>query len=256
MLKDGVSYKNGKLDFDLNQDWYDDIILLHKQGLNNKAFSKLGITAFFGYVLTKPESFNQKDISNSRNSIRTLIKNYDKLSGEDLNNVTKLVDESIKKLNDYKPLNSFDLVVSVESTAPLNKYLIQKIKPFLKTDVLIVDDLFVKNTIGNIDLDWAMLDRENSEKTKEQILTLFDRIIKSKNAFFIKDLRAGFRRYFINFLKFKDDQQKIIFEHILGKSLLLIDDSVGEMSTFRDMVRLLSMYKPKEYLCYAFLKDY
>jgi hypothetical protein len=37
---------------------------------------------------------------------------------------------------------------------------------------------------------------------------------------------------------------------------LLVDDTVGEVATFRDMIRLLSTYKPKEYSCFAFLKDY
>lgn len=255
-IKDGISYKNDKLDIDLNRDWFDDIVKVNEPGLNNKTFSRSGITVFFGYVLTSPDTFTKPEATYNRNAIRSLIKNYDRLPSEDLSKITTLLNYSIKQLNAYKPLNSFDMLVSVESTAPFNKFLIQQIKPYLRSDVLIVDNMFMKNNIQNIDLDWDLLDKEKSEKTKEMVLNMYEKILKSKSLFFIKDLKASVRRYFIKFLKFSDNIQANTFEHIFGKNILLVDDTVGEVSTFKDMVRLLSMYKPKEYLCYAFLKDY
>ena len=255
-FKEGVSIKNGELTIDLNHDWFHDIIRLHSKNVNNRFYSRNGINVFYGYELIEPQLFNKKETADARNAIRTLIKHYDKLSGDDLTKMNKLLDDSLKILNSHTPLNSFDLVVSLESSAPLNKYLISQIKPKLKQDAMIVSDLFVKDSIENLDLDWDLLDKEASDKTKDQVLTLYDRIMKTKSLFFIKDIRTGFRRYFIKFLKFKDIHQKEIFDHILAKNVLLIDDTVGEVSTFREMLRLLSMYKPKEYTCYAFLKDY
>ncbi len=252
-IKDGISYNNGKLDIDLNKDWYGDIVLLFKPNLNNKVFSRSGISVFFGHTLVKPE-FEGDD--EKRNFVRTAIKNFNSLPPNSQTDILTLINTSIKKLNDVKPLNLFDVMVSVESTAPLNKVLVQQFKPYLRKDAIIVDDLFVKNTIDQVDLNWEMLDREKSEKTKEQVLDLYNKIMKSKQLFFIKDLRTGFRRYFINFLKFKDSHQKQTFESVFNKNVLLIDDTVGEVSTFRDMIRLLTEYKPKECFCYAFLKDY
>jgi hypothetical protein len=255
-LKDGISFKDGKLDIDLNKDWYDDVILLRKKRLNNKHYTRMGISVFFGYVLTKPDVFNDEETSFHRNSIRTAIKNYNTLSNEDLNKINILLNESLNIFNTHSPLNLFDTVVSVESTAPLNKYLISQIKPRLKSDAIVVSDLFVKNNIEELDLDWNMLDREKSEETKKQVLDMYEKFLKNKSMFFIKNIRTGFRRYFINFLKFKDNNQKILFDHLFGKNVLLVDDTVGEVATFRDMIRLLSTYKPKEYSCFAFLKDY
>lgn len=252
-IKDGISYNDGKLDIDLHKDWYGDIVLFFKPNLNNKVFSRSGISVFFGHTLVKPEF---KGDDEKRNFVRTAIKNFHSLPSNNQKDILTLINESIKKLNSVKPLNTFDMVVSVESTAPLNKILIQQFKPYLRQDTVVVDDLFVKNTIDQVDLNWEMLDREKSEKTKEQVLDLYNKIIKSKQLFFIKDLRTGFRRYFINFLKFKDNHQKQTFESIFNKNVLLIDDTVGEVSTFRDMIRLLTEYKPKECFCYAFLKDY
>jgi hypothetical protein len=252
-IKDGISYNDGKLDIDLNKDWYGDIVLFFKPNLNNKIFSRSGISVFFGHTLVKPDFKGDEE---KRNFVRTSIKNFNSLPSNIQKDVLTLINTSIKKLNEVKPLNEFDMVVSVESTAPLNKVLIQQFKPYLRQDAVIVDDLFVKNSIDQVDLNWEMLDREKSEKTKEQVLDLYNKIMKSKQLFFIKDLRTGFRRYFINFLKFKDSHQKQTFESIFNKNILLVDDTVGEVSTFRDMIRLLTEYKPKECFCYAFLKDY
>jgi hypothetical protein len=252
-IKDGISYNGGTLDIDLNKDWYGDIVQFFKPNLNNKVFSRSGISVFFGHTLVKPDFKGDEE---KRNFVRTSIKNFNSLSSNIQKDVLTLINTSIKKLNEVKPLNEFDMVVSVESTAPLNKVLIQQFKPYLRQDAIVVDDLFVKNSIDQVDLNWEMLDREKSEKTKEQVLDLYNKIMKSKQLFFIKDLRTGFRRYFINFLKFKDSHQKQTFESVFNKNILLIDDTVGEVSTFRDMIRLLTEYKPKECFCYAFLKDY
>jgi len=259
-IDDGIAYRDGKLDFNFRKDEYDDVLTFFKDKYNYKTLSRERkgsiITVFFGHTLIHPETFNKKEILEKRNAVRLLIKNYNTLPQEHQTYITELVDRSFKKLNEYKPINSFDVIVSVESSAPLNKLLINRVKLQAKSDVLIVDNLFVKTTIDKLDLDWDMLDKEPSEKTKEVILTMYDKLIKSNKPFFIKNLKSSVRRYFTNFLKFSDDVQKQTFDRIFGNNVLLIDDTVGEISTFADMIRLISNYKPKEYLCYAFLKDY
>lgn len=259
--REGIAIRNGDLDFTYRKDEYDDIITFFDQNLNHKTFAatRIGrstrITVFFGHQLRTPETFNKEE-KQKVNVLRSTIKNYTSLSTDTQSKLIQVIEDSIKKLNEFHRIDSFDMICSIESTAPLNKLLISKIKPYAKPDVLIVDDLFVKNNIiQNIELDMDMLEGE-SLKTQEDILKLYDKIVKKGEPFFIKNLKASHRRYFTHFLKFKDDLQKEIFDHILGHSVLLVDDTVGEISTFADMMRLLLPYRPSEYLCYAFLKDY
>jgi len=253
---EGVSHQDGKLHFDFNKDWFNDIIRFFSAKFSHKAFHKRNVHVFFGYALTAPEFYNDKEVIMHRNAVRTMIKNFDRLSAEEHKHVIRLIDDSLKKLNEYKPLTSYEMVVSVESTAPLNKLIIERLRSYLNPDALVVDNLFIKNTIDKIDLDWNMLDREQSEATKEMVLSIYDRVLKSKSMFFIKDLKSSVRRYFTKFLRFNGNTQKEAFEHIFGHNVLLVDDTVGEVSTFTDMLRLLNEYKPKECLCYALLKDY
>jgi hypothetical protein len=255
---EGVAYRDGGLDIDLHRDNYDDVIQFFRGNYNHKSFSLRGVTVFFGYALRppSPDVFSKQEITEKRNGVRSLIKNYPQLPSEQQTQIVSMVDTSLKYLNEDRPLQGFDLIVSVESTAPFNKLLVERIKPLLRQDAMVVDNLFAKDTIDKLDLDWEMLDREPSELTKEMVLTMYEKIMKSGKPFFIKDLKSSARRYFTKFLKFRDDTQKQTFEHIFGKSILLLDDTVGEAATFTEMLRLISTYKPKESLCFAFLKDY
>lgn len=256
-IKDGVGLnKSGGLDITHHKDEYDDVIKFFQPTLNNNVFTTRGISVFFGHRLATPETFTPIQATKTKTAIRTLIKNYPNLNPNEKEEILQLIKQSIQKLNEYRPINSFDMIVSVKSTAPLNKILLTELKSYLKPDGLMIDDMFAKDVIENLDLDWEMLDREPSEKTKEMVLAMYEKVMKTKNLFFIKDLKSSVRRYFIKFLKFSDDVQKDAFDHIFGKNILLVDDTVGEVATFRDMIRLISTYKPKEYLCYAFLRDY
>lgn len=257
-LKDGISMDSqGKLDINLDRDEYDDVVQLYSKAPKPEHFTRNSITVYYGHVLIKPPTFNVADMeTRGRDPIRTAIKNYVNLPSDTRAKLEYIIDHSIKKFNETFPIDQYDLIVSVDSSAPLNKLLIEKFRPYAKKDAIIIGDLYAKDKIESLDLDWEMLDREKSEETKKQVLDLYSNIMKNKSVFYIKDVRTGFRRYFIKFLKFKDQYQQNLFEHVFSKNVLLLDDTSGEVTTFREMVRLISEYKPKSYTCFAFLKDF
>lgn len=286
-IKDGIAYypsindtedtppDSSKMDVNLTTDRDSDILVNSGPTLNHKTYTNLNTTVFLGYTLRTPQEtkmvwnpergmnvnvkksvFDKNALTLRRNAIRTLIKNYDSLEESKKQQISKLIDISLRRLNEYYPFKNYGMVVSVESTAPLNKVLIQKIKPFLNPDTMIVDDMFVKDVVEKVELDLDMLERETLN-TQKLVMQLYDKIINSKKpSYYVKDIKSSFRRYFIKFLKFNSKLQESTFKHIFGNTVLLVDDTTGEVSTFREMLRLLNEYKPKHTVCYAFLKDY
>jgi hypothetical protein len=201
---------------------------------------------------------HQRQIANhSRDTIRSAFKNPSSEQSQRVI-IDSIISHTVKNLNDRFPLSEYDTIISMPSSATLNNLLLEEIKKYTKPDVFITTNAFTKHLRKDVVLNQKLVDRENSEKTKQALYTMLASINRSHpdQPFSIKKLRSSFRRYF-RFLKFVDPEtQQIVKSHVENKKVLLVDDTFGEFATFKNAIDNISDFAPQSIDCFALFKDY
>ncbi len=104
-------------------------------------------------------------------------------------------------------------------------------------NTLLASDLFVKNTIENIQYDQDKLNKLSSEN-KEKVMKLLNKVL-SKESFRLKSVPPQYRKFISNFLSFNSDTERRVFNSISEGNILLVDDILTEGTTFINMAKLL-----------------
>ncbi|NDI08895.1 MAG: phosphoribosyltransferase, partial [Actinobacteria bacterium] len=207
---------------------------------------------FYGFYFTAYSDIKKPIISRTEhndkvNYIRTAIKSY---SPDISENVDNMIDASLNRFELVKPLKTFDVVVPLKSSSVLNDVIAKRIN--IKSNVEVIPELIVKNTIKNIKIE--IPSEETSEKTKQYVDTIKRRMTSiGDQEFRSKMIPASFRRYVSNYLKFNDKYDRSTFDKINGKNILVIDDTLGEGVTLREIQRLLYQYQPKSIFYFILL---
>ena len=149
-------------------------------------------------------------------------------------------------------INEFDVILGVPSSSGVVKKII---------DIFILDagftghvsyKGFAKTRIRNIRLKQSVIDSESSLKTKEKVPEAFHH---TRRLHYDKVSKASlfptrFRRYFENFLQLNVSNQSCL----LGKKILVVDDTFGEGLTFCECFRILQPYT-NDVLGFSVMKD-
>lgn len=252
-MLDGVDMDSSGIKFDFSTDSTDTVLKLYVNKKDIKFHSLGGVSnIFYAYYFSPSDKTIKTDNRLHKiNSIRTAIKSYsDPLV---VSGVDKMIEFSLNRFNILKPLSSFDTIIPLKSSSPLNDVIANKLKQKNGADVL--SDLIVKDVINNISVD--LPDSETNPKTLAYLGDILDKFSKIPDEEFkSKMVPSSFRRYISKFLKFNSKYDKSVFDKVNGKRILVIDDTLGEGSTLKEIQRLLYQYSPQSVDYFVFIKDY
>ncbi len=229
--------------FDFEHDGVDDIVSLTGSGYQVEAFGKC---FYYGYEFA--DSVN--------GSVRTAFIKYVKFS-ESIQkepNLTQFIQKAINDLNRQINLYDYDLVVMPESSSKVNQYMLRYIYRFAQPSLHRMD--LVKSLPENISFDIHAYEEQylndvlengrpryteaQKEEVRQNIQGMME-LIHQKDYFTIaKDVRKSkFRPYIMNFLRFRNEEDKALCASIRKQNILVVDDVTTSGSTLNEMLRAL-----------------
>lgn len=229
--------------FDFEHDGVDDIVSLTGSGYQVEAFGKC---FYYGYEFA--DSVN--------GSVRTAFIKYVKFS-ESIQkepNLTQFIQKAINDLNRQINLYDYDLVVMPESSSKVNQYMLRYIYRFAQPSLHRLE--LVKSLPENISFDMHAYEEQylndvlengrpryteaQKEEVRQNIQGMME-LIHQKDYFTIaKDVRKSkFRPYIMNFLRFRNEEDKALCASIRKQNILVVDDVTTSGSTLNEMLRAL-----------------
>lgn len=123
---------------------------------------------------------------------------------------------------------------------------------------VILSHMMAKELCKNIQLDKDILMREKSPKTAPYVHRLYNQLLaKADQPYAVKMVSARTRRYFKNFIKMSmDSKWGPILSLIPQSKILMLDDTLGEGVTIKEMARILSEAGAKDVMAFALFRDY
>lgn len=236
-IDDGVQY-NGDTDdynFDFSNDLDDDIIHLTKRSYNQKLSKTQNFNYFVSYKAGSKYIKGQKDVF------------LRKLKTKQVDNVdySTLIETGVKYLDDFIDLKTFDVIITPKSTSPLLKDMLNEIDKYISDDTIVIDSLFVKNSIENISNEIKKLKFKKPE-TEKSFGKQFSNSI-STGEFKMKDIKfMPFRRLITNFLTISDEIEVELVKKISNSKVLIVDDIISTNTTMLEMNRLITELQPNE----------
>ena len=243
-ITDGVSYNEDTDDYNFNFDIDDaeDIIHLTNRSYNNRISKTGGLQYFLTYRAGEKYIKGQKDVF------------LRKLKSKQLDDVDyeKLISLGIKYFDDYVDISKFDVIITPKSSSGLLRDMIDEIEKYTNNNVIIIDNLFVKNSIENIKKEVDKL-----QFTKKTTQTSFNKQFDnatSSGVFKMKDIKfMPFRRLIKNFLVLSDDVEVELVKTISNSRVLVVDDIMSTNTTMLEMSRIIKELNPDEIFGYVLI---
>jgi len=246
---EGVTYKNDEFLFDFKTDSGDDIIhLSYKSDLLKKGKFH-GNKIIYGCQIIKK---NNKDEFTFLRSLKDINNSEVKISPE---NYQLLLNKIINKFNYEHPVGEYDIIISPASKSKLLLDIVKKLKA-KDINVLLSNDSIIKNTLDGIKIDYEKYKSTTPTKwdIKEELDKQFKRATKDGD-FKMKKISPRFRKFFSNFLVFKNENQRRIYNAIRNGRVLIVEDYITSGSTLKEMLRLIEELCPQDLEIFVFIKN-
>jgi alpha-N-acetylglucosamine transferase len=235
LISEGISYNEDRDEFDFNwrEDLPKDLINLKLQRYNRYLSLKKGTKLYYAY------RFNKNIDRDIKQKLVAGIK-YTDLTQINPHNLDLMLSKSINSFNQLEPLSTFDVIVFPKSSSSVLDLLKHKLSAKAGLNTLVASDLFIKNTIDNIQLDEEKL-QSLSEENREKIISIINKIL-SKDNFKLRSVPPQYRKFITNFLSFNSEAERRIFNSIIDGKVLVVDDILTEGTTFSNMSKLLENF--------------
>lgn len=153
---------------------------------------------------------------------------------------SNMISESLYEFLQEYDINEFDIIIGTPSSSDVVKRVIDKILMDCSFCGAAIYKGFRKTRIRNVKLKQHIIDREQSEKTKQKVPEAYNcsRRLHYDKVSKVSYFPTRFRRYFENFLELNIDNIKLIE----GKRVLVVDDTFGEGLTMCEVSRILEPY--------------
>ena len=229
--------------FDFEYDGADDIVSLTGSGYQVEAFGKC---FYYGY------EFSDSVDSGVRSSFIKYVKFSESIQKD--SNLTQFIQKAVNDLNRRVNLYDYDLVVMPESSSKVNQYMLRYIYRFAQPSLHRME--LVKSLPEHISFDMAAYEEQylndvlengrpryteaQKEEVRQNIRKMMD-LIHQKDYFTIaKDVKKSkFRPYIMNFLRFRNEEDRILCASIRKQNILVVDDVTTSGSTLNEMLRAL-----------------
>lgn len=246
MIIEGIKYNKDtdSFDFSWKEDSPEDLINLKLQRHNKLLSKKDGNKIYYAY------KFN-KSVEGQNSVLRKSIKYLDdKVNKKD---VELMVSKAVVNFNSIVPLSSFDIIVTPSSTSKVLDLIKNFIHAKAGSNTLVASDLFVKNSVDNIQLDQDKLDKVPEDKRK-QIVQILNKIF-SKEDYKLRSIPPRYRKFILNFIKYNTEVEKRIINGIVNGKILVVDDILTEGTTIKNMIKLLQSSGASEIVSFVLLTD-
>jgi phosphoribosylpyrophosphate synthetase len=246
MIIEGIRYnkETDSFDFIWKEDVHGDLIDLKLQKYNKLLSKKDGNKVYYSYKFNKDQSGKNLVL---RKSIKYID---DKVSKKD---VELMVSKAVVSFNSIVPLSSFDLIVTPSSTSTVLDLLRNFLHAKAGSNTLVSSDLFVKNTIDNIELDEEKLNKiEKSMQNK--IRSILNKAF-SKEDYKLRSIPPRYRKFIFNFIKFNTEAEKRVLNAIVNGKILVVDDILTEGTTIKNINKLLYSAGAEEIVSFVLLTD-
>jgi len=246
MIIEGIRYNNETESFDFiwNEDAPEDLIDLKLQKHNKLLSKKDGNKVYYSYKFNKNKTGQNPVL---RKSIKYID---DKVSKKD---VELMVSKAVVNFNSIVPLSSFDLIVTPSSTSNVLDLLRNFLHAKAGSNTLVSSDLFVKNTLDNIEFDEEKLNKIEKSK-QDQIRSILNKAF-SKEDYKLRSIPPRYRKFISNFIKFNTEAEKRVLNAIVNGKILVVDDILTEGTTVKNMIKLLYSYGAEEIVSFVLLTD-
>ena len=169
-------------------------------------------------------------------------------------NLTQFIQKAVNDLNRRVNLYDYDLVVMPESSSKVNQYMLRYIYRFAQPSLHRME--LVKSLPEHISFDMAAYEEQylndvlengrpryteaQKEEVRQNIRKMMD-LIHQKDYFTIaKDVKKSkFRPYIMNFLRFRNEEDRMLCASIRKQNILVVDDVTTSGSTLNEMLRAL-----------------
>ena len=232
--------------FDFEYDGADDIVSLTGSGYQVEAFGKC---FYYGY------EFSDSVDSGVRSSFIKYVKFSESIQKD--SNLTQFIQKAVNDLNRRVNLYDYDLVVMPESSSKVNQYMLRYIYRFAQPSLHRME--LVKSLPEHISFDMAAYEEQylndvlengrpryteaQKEEVRQNIRKMMD-LIHQKDYFTIaKDVKKSkFRPYIMNFLRFRNEEDRMLCASIRKQNILVVDDVTTSGSTLNEMLRALRVF--------------
>jgi hypothetical protein len=246
MIIEGIRYNKETdfFDFIWKEDVPGDLIDLKLQKYNKLLSKKDGNKVYYSYKFNKDQTGKNPVL---RKSIKYID---DKVSKKD---VELMLSKAVVSFNSIVPLSSFDLIVTPSSTSKVLDLLRNFLHAKAGSNTLVSSDLFVKNTIDNIELDEEKLNKIEKSK-QDQIRSILNKAF-SKEDYKLRSIPPRYRKFIFNFIKFNTESEKRILNAIVNGKILVVDDILTEGTTIKNIIKLLYSAGAEEIVSFVLLTD-
>jgi hypothetical protein len=246
-LREGVRQEGDTFVFDFTGDREGDIMSLDfSSGKSRK--QKKGDTTYEYYYAYEIPSGRHK-LPDAKSFIHKLKMMDDSI---DENSVKMLVNKAVIGVDHIHNLASFDSIIYPKSSSRILTALTDQLQK--KSGVAkLIPDSFVKASRDQIKFDWEKIENLKPE-TKASVIKVTDKIKNSEGEFKMKDIFAPYRKFISDFLIFNSEESREIYNSVVGKRVLLVDDYRTSGTSLKQMIDVLARYEPSYVLAVILIK--
>lgn len=185
--------------------------------------------------------------------LRSEFVNYIKNNSDKENTeIFNFINDSVYKLDKKIRLCDFNMIIYPESRSELIRNIMNVVydytSPKFKTIELIknsINDIYFDNEAYSTHLAKFKMNRQD-RKILDGIIQKIIEDIKNYDYFSIANAvkKPKYRKYFRNFLIFKNKEDELLFKQIENSNILIIDDINTSGSTIKECLRVLNKINP------------
>lgn len=247
MIIEGIKYNSNtdSFDFDWTSDDPGDLIQLKLQRYNKLLSKKDGNKVYYAY------KFNKAAESDKNQELRKSIKYLDdKVNRKD---VDLMISKAVNSFNSIVPVNSFDLIVTPSSTSKVLDLMKNFMHAKAGPNTSLASDLFVKNSIENIQFDQDKLNKLE-DKNRAQVMAILKKAF-SKEDYKLRSIPPRYRKFILNFIKLNTEAEKRIVNRVANGRVLIVDDILTEGTTVKNIHTILTDMGASEIISFVLLTD-
>lgn len=227
--------------FDFNVDDKErDFMYLKSKPYNMKLANRQGASIFIGYKFIGEKSEDREVFQKALKGLTI-----------DMNKVDQLVSKAIMSFDKIYKLSSFDLIITPKSSKPLANYVAEKFKSKIGQNTLLATDTFVKSLRENVTIDTDGM----QPKTIVALQKMLNKGELEGKSFEIKNVPVMFRKKFKNFVKFKDETSREVYNKLEGGKVLIIDDYLTSGTTLVEMANIVKDLGAKEVINFVLVSS-
>jgi hypothetical protein len=245
MIVEGVTYNKDThcFEFDFSHDGVSDIIKIDEIPIHEATF--MDNLYLYGYRF---EDGIEGSIRSDFVKELKVLSSKKILDADMYNFITNAVSNLDKIIN----IATFDYIIYPETKGDIMNKFMRRIYDYCAPKYNTIE--LVKNAASNIEFDYDAFyqyteDKNYNRNDKRKIVEYIENIlkeVKSYNYFSIANAikKPKYRPFFKNFLKFKTEKDRIMFEKLQNTNVLIIDDINTSGSTLRECLRVLKAINP------------